>query len=317
MGQDLLALAVDLRQRGEPFALATVVRCERPTSAKPGAKALIRRDGTVSGWVGGACAEPVVVREALDALRDGQPRLIALVGEGGAAPGRTEGVVPYPMACHSGGTLEIYVEPYLQKPLLVLVGHGPVVETLATLGRATDFAVTVLTPETMGDGLARLVLGPSAAVVVGTHGSADEDALERVLESRAGYVSLIASRKRAAGVIESLKRRRVPAGHIDRLKAPAGLDLGAVSPEEIAVSILAEIVQQRRAHKPEPGDDDAEGIAAAAVEGRDPVCGMIVEPASATYRTQARGRVFHFCCAGCKDTFDRDPERYAARVDRP
>ena len=138
MADDLLGRAAELRRLGEPFALATVVRCEPPTSAKPGAKALIGADGAVSGWVGGACSEPVVVREALNALRDGQPRLIGLYGEGGRSPGRTEGILEYTMTCHSGGTLEIYVEPYLPQPLLVLVGHGPVVETLATLGRAAD-----------------------------------------------------------------------------------------------------------------------------------------------------------------------------------
>jgi xanthine dehydrogenase accessory factor len=109
MNADLLELAAELRSRGETFALATVVRCERPTSAKPGARALIRPDGTVTGWVGGACAEPVVVREALAALSDGRPRLVGFIGEGRTRPGRTEGLVEYPMACHSGGTLEIYV----------------------------------------------------------------------------------------------------------------------------------------------------------------------------------------------------------------
>ncbi len=316
MGEDLLALAVELRRRGEPFALATVVRCERPTSAKPGAKALIRRDGTVSGWVGGACAEPVVVREALSALRDGGPRLIALRGEGGVARGRTEGVVPYTMTCHSGGTLEIYVEPFLPKPLLVLVGHGPVVETLAALSQATDFATSVLTPETMEEGLTRLTLGRDTSVVVATHGNADEEALERVLKSEAGYVSLIASRKRAAVVIESLRRRGVPAHRIDRLKAPAGLDIGAVTPEEIAVSILAEIVQNRRGDKPDSSEDEehriASEITSAPLESKDPVCGMLVEIASAKYRSEALGRVAYFCCAGCKESFERDPQRYAA-----
>src|SRR5712692_11192392 len=142
--QDLITLAADLQCRGEAFALATVVRCERPTSAKPGAKALIRPDGSVSGWVGGACAEPVVAREALAALRDGRPRLVVLVGEGGRDPARTEGIVHLPMTCHSGGTLEIYVEPFLPKALLVLVGHGPVIETLAKLGENIGYAVTVL-----------------------------------------------------------------------------------------------------------------------------------------------------------------------------
>src|SRR5437899_8608775 len=140
----LLALAADVQRRGEPFALATVVRCEPPTSAKPGAKALVRGDGAVSGWVGGACAEPVVVREALAAIEDGQPRLIGLIGEGARGPGRTAGMVEYPMTCHSGGTLEIYVEPYLPKPLLILVGHGPVIEALARFGAAADYVVQTL-----------------------------------------------------------------------------------------------------------------------------------------------------------------------------
>src|SRR5438093_5093050 len=140
----LVALAAELQRAGEAFALATVVRCEAPTSAKPGAKALVREDGIVQGWVGGACAEPVVVREALEALRDGRPRLIGLYGEGARTPGRTEGLREYGMTCHSGGTLEIYVEPYLPKPLLVLVGHGPVIETLATIGHAADYSIAAL-----------------------------------------------------------------------------------------------------------------------------------------------------------------------------
>ena len=317
MSEDLLALAVELRERGEPFALATVVRCERPTSARPGAKALIRGDGSVAGWVGGACAEPVVIREAQQALRDGQPRLVSLVGEGGAAPGRTEGLVPYTMTCHSGGTLEIYVEPFLPKPLLVLVGHGPVVETLAALGRATDFAVTVVASESVGQELARLRLGPNASVVVGTHGNADEDALERVLQAEAGYVSLIASRRRAASVIENLRARKVPEDRIGRLKAPAGLDIGAATPEEIAVSILAEIVQFRRAAKPGSEEDSVHRAVPAAMQGKDPVCGMLVEIATARHRSEARGRIVYFCCAGCKETFERNPGQYAAAADQP
>ena len=144
---DWLGEAEALARQGEPFAVATVVRCERPTSAKPGAKALIRRDGTVSGWIGGSCAEPVTVKEALGALEDGEPRFLVLVGKGGALPGRAEGVREYTMTCHSGGTLEIFVEPVLPKPALVLVGSGPVVETLARLAAAARFAVTVVEPE--------------------------------------------------------------------------------------------------------------------------------------------------------------------------
>jgi xanthine dehydrogenase accessory factor len=224
--------------------------------------------------------------------------------------------VSYPMTCHSGGTLEIYVEPFLPKPLLVLVGHGPVVETLAALGRAIDFAVTVVASEAVDEEVARLGLGPDASVVVGTHGNADEDALERVLQAGVNYVSLIASRKRAASVIENLRGRMVPEDRIGRLKAPAGLDIGAAAPEEIAVSILAEIVQFRRSAKPASEEEGAHRRVAPAVQSKDPVCGMLVEIATARHRAEAWGRIVYFCCAGCKDTFERNPGQYAAAAEQ-
>ena len=252
---DWLVEAAELARRGEPFAVATVVRCERPTSAKAGAKALIRRDGRVSGWIGGSCAEPVAVKEALGALEDGLPRFLVLVGQGGASLGRVDGVREYTMTCHSGGTLEIFVEPMLPQPALVLVGSGPVVETLARLGVAARFAVTVVEREPPGpaglvdvpvvDDLAAVPVTLRTAIVVATHGRFDEDALERALRSDAEYVSLVASPTRTRVILESLRARAIPDERLGRLKAPAGLDLGAVTPEEIAVSILAEIVARR------------------------------------------------------------------------
>ena len=313
MPEDLLTLAADLRRQGEPFALATVVRCERPTSAKPGAKALIRPDGSVAGWVGGACAEPVVAREALAALRDGHPRLVVLVGDGGRDPARTEGIVHYPMTCHSGGTLEIYVEPFLPKALLLLVGHGPVIETLATLARSASYEVATLPGETLAAGLRGLALGPDSSVVVATHGELDEDALTQVLATPVGYISLVASRKRAASILETLHRRGVPREHLGRLKAPAGLDIGAVTPEEIAVSILAEIIHVRHSRK----TDHVEAAAVeppASAETRDPICGMMVETATARYRSDWAGRSVYFCCLRCKEQFDLDRQRYAAAL---
>jgi xanthine dehydrogenase accessory factor len=323
----LLALAAELSRRGERFALATVVRCERPTSAKPGAKALVREDGTVTGWVGGACAEPVVVREAQAAMRDGRPRLIGLVGEGHRGPGRTEGLVEYPMTCHSGGTLEIYVEPYLPKPLLVLVGHGPVVETLASLARAADHTVELrpdvpagresTLPTSQASGRQTLVVTSQTSVVVATHGDADEDALAWALGTEAGYVSLVASRRRAGVVLDALKRRGLTAEQVARVKAPAGLDIGAVTPEEIAVSVLAEIVQHRRSEKPVAPVAPRDAVAgirvatgavrpapAEAQEAVDPICGMLVEIATARYRSESAGEVVYFCCRQCKETFD-------------
>ncbi|MGH7367765.1 MAG: XdhC family protein [Candidatus Rokuibacteriota bacterium] len=313
MPEDLLTLAADLRRRGESFALATVVRCERPTSAKPGAKALIRPDGGVTGWVGGACAEPVVAREALAALQDGRPRLVVLVGDGGRDPGRTEGVVHYPMTCHSGGTLEIYVEPFLPKALLALVGHGPVIETLAALAERAGYEIAVLPGDAVAVALRGLTLGADSAVVVATHGELDEEALTRVLATPAGYISLVASRKRAATIVETLTRRGVPVAHLDRLKAPAGLDIGAVTPEEIAVSILAEVIHARHRRKTE--HVETAGLEPrAAVEAKDPVCGMTVEVASARHRSDWAGRSVYFCCRRCQEAFDTDPRRYAAAL---
>ena len=317
----LLALAHELAERQEPFALATVVRCERPTSAKPGAKALIRQDGTVSGWIGGSCAEPVAVKEALGALEDGEPRFLVLVGKDRAPLGRADGVREYTMTCHSGGTLEIFVEPVLPKAALVLVGSGPVIETLAGLAAAAQFAVTVVEPESprpprraglrVVDDLASVTVTPRTAIVVATHGRFDEDALEQALRSEADYVSLVASPTRARVVLESLRAREIPDERLRRLKAPAGLDLGAVTPEEIAVSILAEIVARRRraspATTPEPLLSTARPTTAL-----DPVCGMTVTVATARHRSGGPGGPVYFCCSGCKQRYDREPGRYPA-----
>lgn len=313
MADNLLALAHTLFQQGEPFVLATVVRCERPTSAKPGAKALIRKDGTVLGWIGGSCAEPMVVQEALKALRDGQPRFIALVGEGGTRPGKREGVLEYVMSCHSGGTLEIYVEPVLPKPQLLLIGQGPVVETLAKLGVAMDFAVVLMGSEASAERFQQLSVTPRTFIVVATHGTFDEEALEQALRSEASYVSLVASRKRAGAVIEALRARGVSAERLGRLKAPAGLDIGAVAPEEIAVSVLAEIIQVSRSQKIEWKPAEAGSEAIGQTQARDPVCGMLVEITSAKYLSEASGGSFYFCCPRCKQAFDLTPERYSSR----
>ena len=310
MADELLGLAHALSREGEPFALATVVRCERPTSAKPGAKALIRSDGTVLGWIGGSCAEPVVVKEALKALRDGEPRLLALVGEGGTGPGRREGMLEYPMTCHSGGTIEVYVEPVLPRPQLLLVGRGPVVETLVKLGEAVDFTVTHVLSEAGAARIPRLHATPRTYIVVATHGTADEEVLEQALRSRAGYVCLVSSRRRADAVVETLRARGVSAERLRRLKAPAGLDIGAVDPKEIAVSILAEIVQVSRRQKEGWTAAEAVPVASEEAEARDPVCGMSVEIASAVYHSETVDRQFYFCCAHCKQMFDQNPARF-------
>jgi len=218
------------------------------------------------------------------------------------------------MTCHSGGTLEIYVEPYLPKPQLVLVGHGPVIETLATLGRAADFSIVTLGEDPLPAGLAPLGLTRRASVVVATHRDSDEEVLDRVLRTDAGYVSLVASRRRATAIIERLKQRGAPPEHLGRLKAPAGLDIGAVTPEEIAVSILAEIIQHRRGQKLGGAEPESPATVAVRIESRDPICGMTVDSVTAKYRSELSERTVYFCCRHCKEMFDQDPERYRAAL---
>jgi len=219
-------------------------------------------------------------------------------------------VIEYPMACYSGGTLEIYVEPVLPNPQLLLVGRGPVVETLAKLVEALNFTVVLVSSETSAERFPQLSVTPRTYIVVATHGTFDEEALEQALLSEAGYVSLVASRKRAGAVIEALRARGMSTEQLGRLRAPAGLDIGAVTPEEIAVSILAEIIQVSRSQKVESKPAEAEPEE---TETRDPVCGMLVEIASAQYRSEASGRSVYFCCLRCKQAFDLAPERYSTR----
>jgi xanthine dehydrogenase accessory factor len=198
------------------------------------------------------------------------------------------------------------VEPYLPKSLLVLVGHGPIVEALAALGRAADHTVVVVGEDALGPELRRLELTAWASVVVATHGEADEEALATVLGTDVGYVSLVASRRRAAVIMESLKQRGLPLERLDRLKAPAGLDIGAVTPEEVAVSILAEIIHHHRSKKPPP--------APVVVEARDPVCGMLVDVATAEHRSEVTGQPVYFCCRHCQEVFEADPTRYRTSI---
>jgi xanthine dehydrogenase accessory factor len=330
MAVDPLEIAHSLSKAGRPFVLATVVRCERPTSAKPGAKAIITSDGKLTGWVGGSCAEPVVIKESLKALRDGQPRFLSLLGEGGRGPGRTEGMVEYQMTCHSGGTLEIYLDPVLPKPGLVVIGRAPVVESLTALGKALNFTVTVVDPDAtpekfphadclLTDGrFDTLEVTQDSYVVAATHGNFDEEALEWALGSPAPYVTLVASRKRAGSIVRRLLDRGISPDQLGRLKAPAGLDIGAVTPEEIALSILAEIVQVRRSRKSgqELLDESLQSEpGAVAAEARDPICGMMVDISTARYRSEYRGRPVYFCCLGCKRAFDQAPEKYASALE--
>ena len=282
VADDLLETIVDLRRRRQPFAVATVVRAERPTSSKPGDKAIIAPDGTLNGWIGGSCAHDIVVRNALEALDEGIPRFLTLSTQ--EEPKR-QGVIDVPMQCYSGGVLDVFIEPNLPRPHMVIVGHESVARALAQFSRTLQFHVTVSDD----------TIPPDASfVVVATHGRNDEEALEQAVKTDAPYIALVASPKRANTILQILRDRGVD---VSRIKSPAGLDIGAQGAEEIALSIVAEIVQQRRAQKAPEKTVVEEAI--------DPICNMTVEIATAKFTTERDGRRYYFCCAHCLRTFEK------------
>jgi xanthine dehydrogenase accessory factor len=265
---DILDIISTRKSAGMPFALATVVRTVAATAAKAGAKAVILPDGTISeGWIGGGCARAAVLKAAHDALADGRSRLVSVqppdaLESGGHAAGDEQGGVRFAKnMCPSQGTMDIFVEPVLPRPQVVVCGASPVAVAVADLARRSGFAVTVCAPAAEQSAFAEadrriegfalpVEEGVARFVVVSTQGRGDEAALAAALAVDVDHVAFVGSRKKAEALKAVLAGRGIAADRLAKLKAPAGLDLGAISPEEIAISILAEIVAIRRGRQP-------------------------------------------------------------------
>lgn len=302
VNRELLELAANLSRRHQPFLTATVVWARGPSSGKRGSAAIIEPDGTVTGWIGGACAEPVVLREAMDALADGQARLLFLGTDEDIANAARPDVTTVPISCTSEGAMEVFLEPMLPQPHLVVVGSSPAVETLGQLSAALGWRVSVVDNDVMPE-----PVGPSTAIVIATQGHHDEPALEAALETDAGYIGLVASAKRAETILGYLRDRGLSQNQLDRVVAPAGLDLGHIEHREIAVGILADLVRRRAI-------GEFEGWPATMAETHlaiDPVCHMEVDVATARWISEHDGETYYFCSPGCKTTFDKTPAEYA------
>lgn len=311
-----------LTSRREAYARVTVVWVRCPVSARAGDVALVTADGRLRGWVGGSCSEPVVVRQAMEALVDGMPRLVHLAPPD-ELPSDREGLVVVPLTCASEGSLEVFVEPRLPRPHLVVLGRAPVVRALAVMAGAVGFEVAVVERDDVdlseldaitviqGLDLAKAGAGPDSFVVVATMGRYDEDAVEAALATGARYVALVASARRAAAVREALALAGVAPEALARVRAPAGLALGDLPHTEIAVAVLAEIVAAKAAC-------GAAGSAAATRQQPtemltvDPVCGMSVDVTTAGDVSDHAGVTYRFCGAGCRRQFDAHPERFLA-----
>ena len=256
MSTDFLKTSNELASLGKLFATATVVRVEGSSSAKLGSKAIIDEEGKiVSGWIGGGCAESAVRHQALKCMESGSPQLITL--------DMTDEVIGVGMPC--GGIMDVYLEPVFPKPEFLIVGHGRIAETLARLGTLMGFRVTVDDPGAdrqsfpSADGLITDDLDLSAPtissqtyVVIATQHKSDHISLQKALESQAAYVALVSSRHRAGLVLDYLAATGISQEKLERVWAPAGLDLGALTPEEIALSIMSQMVALRRGHSAHP-----------------------------------------------------------------
>ncbi len=251
LSTELAEAAQELRDKQEPFAFATIVRTAGSTAAKPGAKALLSADGTIlQGWLGGGCTRGAVKRAALQALQDGAPQLVSvapeeLLAEKGVAAGdEIDGTRFARNGCPSRGTVDIFIEPCLPSPQLVVMGASPVAQSLCALAPQFHWSVS----STLGQDKPH----QQCFVVIATQGQGDLDALKAALNAQTSYVAFVGSRKKYASLAKKLATAGFDRPTLDRVKAPAGLDLGAVTPEEIALSILAQLVQDRRATVKQP-----------------------------------------------------------------
>jgi len=285
--------------------LATVVAYKSPQSAKPGSKAIIKADGEMIGWIGGGCVQPIVLREAKQALQTGKPKLLTISPD--EPRDDWNGVKSYRMTCEGGGSLEIYLEPFLPKPQLLIVGRSPVAQTISHLGRLLDFKVIVADPEAPNFPDADLLLtdlntvrdhiNQDSFVVVATMGNGDEEGLLSVAGTRPKYLGLVASVKKSEALFEYARTTGATDEDIATFKCPAGIDLGGETLAEIALSVVAELVRVRRAGVKE--EVSTKNVAV------DPICGMTVDTENAKYTSVANDETIYFCCLRCKETFDR------------
>jgi xanthine dehydrogenase accessory factor len=303
--------AQELAAEGTAFVVATVVRAQRPTSVKAGDVAFVLSDGTIEGFVGGVCTQESVRAYSLLALESGEALLLRILPDGSAreddARGETpdeEGATTIQNPCLSGGAIEVFLEPVLPAPRVLVVGDTPIADAVRSLGPELELDVVAVeggSPEPSAGDL---------ALVVASHGRDELHILRRGLETGTPYVALVASRKRGAGVLADLRADGVPEEHLERIDVPAGIDIGAQTPAEVALSILASITAVHRgkhtaafdpARAPLVPDPPRAPAPALAV---DPICGMTVAAVATTPSLEHDGETIYFCCEGCRATFE-------------
>jgi xanthine dehydrogenase accessory factor len=313
-----------LEEVREPFAMVTVVRSVKPTSAIVGAKALIKSTGEMIGFVGGQCTQSILISQALKCIENGTSQLVLITSDSSQVRS-TDGVTVLPMTCHSEGTVELFIEPKLPAPILLIIGHSPIADYLQKTAAHLNFQVRSVAMENMTSegtfdvsGFTEAIqanLSRGAYVVVASMGLYDSESIRALQGFELSYVGLVTSPKRREAVVADLKNRGVSDEFCSFISAPAGLDLGAVDPAEIAVTILAEIIEYRRKkHAFAPltlhvmeNETRREVI--------DPICHMVVDLDTTLHKAEYQGKEYGFCCPHCRQEFLKNPEKYANTVE--
>lgn len=303
-GWRILEKARELADRGEKFALATVVWRQAPSSGHQGARAIITADGDIHGWIGGACAEPVVIREGQRVISESKPQLLML-GEPEDFGHVPEGMVSVPMACQSEGALQIYIEPVLSTPRMLVVGRSPMATTLVELATVLGWRADLIGSSEFGPDQVQ----KNSIVIVATQGHDDEDTLETAVQAGPAFIGLVASERRGESVLGYLADRGVPKERLDQVRVPVGLDLGHTSHTEIAVAVLAELVALKAEGAFAPSTTE-EMPTSAPETAIDLVCGMTVTADESSRPYEYQGTTYYFCAPGCRAAFQRDPENY-------
>lgn len=309
-GTGVMERAVELTNNGESFVMATVVWRQGPSSGQSGSRAIITSDGNLFGWIGGACAEPVLIREAKKVMDSGTAQLIWLGQEadflGMHVP---DGVLTVPMACQSEGALQIYVEPIQSAPQVLVVGRSPMAVTLKQLIEVLNWRVQLVD---FAD-FATSMVSDTSVVIVATQGHGDEEATEIALPANPVYLGVIASRKRGAAVLAYLNDRGFSQNQIEKIHLPAGLDLGHTTHREMAVSILAELVQMRASGALVQKNTRITLPVLQPVEVVDLVCGMTVTAEKSNRPFEYEGSTYYFCAPGCRTRFEKDPTSFISQ----
>ncbi len=318
----------ELKKKNEPFAIAQVVRREAPSSGKVGDKAVINKYGEMIGWVGGGCVKGILVKEAEDALRTGKARLVK-IGKS-ITPSKQEGVTEYKMTCQSEGTVEVFIEPVLPKPHLLVIGKSAIAKALVKMAALAGYRITgvaqdanLQTFEKVDElitqvNLTNVKTTVSAFIVVVTQGEGDEKALTEVLQKEYAYLGFVASKKKMVSIKEYLESSGFDKKKIETIVSPAGIDINAKQPEEVAISILAQIIQIRNnAAAPvsfEKFETVKEDGGKAPVYYINPVCGVPVDINNPKHVVEYKSEKIYFCCDGCKVKFDAEPEKYMKKA---